>query len=401
LKRYPIIFHLTIVLILAILSSGCVERDIHTLDGNSYTDGGIPEPMSEPMPEPTPEATPEATPQPPLKPLSLAWFYHAPADGVDPGFLAQYFDIFISTRDLASGRDQLKGLGSQAVFYQYVVLNEVLQAETCDAKPYDQQAASRPGDFCRIDRLHPDWFLLTSDAKRIQDKPPYDSAWMMDPSNPEWRQFWIERVLERDFTGWDGVFLDNLEANPRYQADNLMKYPLPADYQQANLGFLKMIYEEFHSRGLRVFANILHVTTIDEWQLYLPYLDGVMIENFAVDWESGQRLTEEEWELHMQCAFTAQAQGKEVILVARGESDDIPRQQFALASYYLINNGKAYFRYTSDDYDEMLWYLNYLIEPGAPLGDLYFDNGLWKRDFENGQVVVDLINQSASINFSE
>lgn len=400
MKRSQIISLLTILLILVISTSGCVERDVQTLDINDSLEGDVPQPMPEQRPQTTVVPTSEPTPLPPFKPLSLAWFYHAPADGVDPAFLAQYFDFFISTRGLAAGRDQLRALGSQAFFYQYVVLNEVLQAETCDAKPYDQQAASRPGDFCRIDSLHPDWFLLTSDGRRVQDKPPYDSAWMMDPSNPEWRQFWIERVLERDFSGWDGVFLDNLEANPRYQADNLMKYPTPADYQQANLGFLKMIYEEFHARGLRVFANILHVTNSDEWQLYLPYLDGVMIENFAVDWESGQRLSEEEWQLHMQSALTAQAQGKEVILVARGDADDIPRQEFALASYYLINNGKAYFRYTSDEYDELLWFMNYLIEPGVPLGEMYFDNGLWKRDFENGQVVVDPKDQSASINFS-
>ncbi len=399
--KHPILFPLTVVLLLAILSSGCAERSIDTLDVNSLTDGGIPQSLPETMPEPIPEPTAEAIPQPQYNPLSLAWFYHAPADGVDPGFLAQYFDIFISTRDLSSGRDLLKSIGSQASFYQYIVINEILQPATCDTEPFDSQAAYLRGDFCRIDSQNPDWFLLTRAGERVRDKPPYDTAWIMDPGNSEWQQFWIERVLNRDFSGWDGVFLDNLEANPRYQADNLMKYPLPADYQQANLGFLKMISEEFHARGLRVFANILHVTTIDEWQLYLPYLDGVMIENFAVDWESGQSLTEEEWELHMQSAFIAQAQGKEVILVARGESDDIPRQQFALASYYLINNGKAYFRYTSDEYDEMLWYMNYLIEPGAPLGDMYFDNGLWKRDFKNGQVVADPKNQSASINFSE
>lgn len=342
-----------------------------------------------------------STPLPPFKPISLAWFYHAPPDGVDASLLAEYFDLFISSRELADGRDRLRQLGSKGIFLQYVVLNEIIQPETCEEKPYDNQAAFKPGDFCTIDRLHPDWFLKTTGGERVRDKPPYDKSWLMDPSNPEWRHFWISRLSERVTAGWDGIFIDNLEARPRYHENDLQGFPDLASFQNANLEFLGQIAQQAHSKGLKVYANLLNAVTIEDWLLYLPYLDGFMIENFAVDWESGDYLNESQWELQMQAVLTAQEMGKEVILVARGDANDLARQEFALASYLLVNNGKAYFRYTGKKYDELLWFMNYLAKPGAPLGDLYSDDGKWKRTFENGQVTVDPNSHLATIDFSK
>ncbi|MHC1784244.1 MAG: putative glycoside hydrolase [Anaerolineaceae bacterium] len=387
-KKIHSFLHFMVIVIVIIIAVGCSSQTAQwvDLDFNSNVEPG---------------PTLYTTPLPPFKPISLVWFYHAPPDGVNPNTLTQNFDLFISTREMKAGRDQLRGMGSQATFLQYIVLNEILEPDDCDGKPFDSQAAFHPGDYCTIDRLHPDWFLLTLSGDRVKDKAPHKDARLMDQSNPGWRQFWIERMNERDFTGWDGIFLDNLEARPRYHEGDLMSFPDLASYQKANLEFMKMIYEDFHARNLRVYANILNVTSAEEWQLYMPYLDGAMIENFAVDWFSGDYLTVEQWELHMQSAISAQAAGKEVLLVARGNAEDISRQEFALASYFLVNNGKAYFRYTGDKYDELFWYENYLDKPGAPLGDMYYENGLWKRTFENGQVTVDPESHQARINFPQ
>lgn len=394
-------YYLAIFLFL-FLFSGC-SRNPDQIDSNVISTSAIPIKTDQPIIADQDGEIDHlyTTPLPPFKAISLAWFYHAPPKGVDPQILADYFSFFISTHGMEAERDHLKSLGSNAPFFQYVVLNDIVEPSACNDKPSDNQVANQPGDFCAIDRLYPDWFLKTIDGQRVHDKEPYLNNWFMDPSNPDWRQFWLERMRQRENIGWDGIFLDNLEVRPREDELPLLNYPDNTSFQQANLDFLKLIYNEFQPKNIRVFANILGVTNQDEWSLYLPYLDGAMIENFAVDWESGEYLSPERWELQMRNASATQAMGKEIILVAQGDQDDTSRQIFALASYLLINNGKAYFRYTNNEYDQLQMFMNYLDEPGPPLGDRYMEGGVWIRKFEHGQVIVDPYNQQAKIDFSK
>jgi hypothetical protein len=124
------------------------------------------------------------------------------------------------------------------------------------------------------------------------------------------------------------------------------------------------------------------------WDDYLQYLDGAMMESFATDWSDGYR-SKDEWEQQMQQAEDTLAKGKTLILVAQGDQDDLELQNFSFASYLLIANGNAYFRYThSESYRELWLYENYNLDPGKPLGDRYEDKGGWRRDFENGYVTV-------------
>ncbi len=100
----------------------------------------------------------------------------------------------------------------------------------------------------------------------------------------------------------------------------------------------------------------------------------------------------------MEMAARAQAMGKWVILVAQGEQQDLTRQQFAFASYLLVNEGKATFRYTHQTvYDEIWFYANYGIDLGSPLGPRYQDGEFWRRDFANGYVLVNPQDHSSRI----
>ena len=99
----------------------------------------------------------------------------------------------------------------------------------------------------------------------------------------------------------------------------------------------------------------------------------------------------------MALAEKTQSQGKYIILVARGNETDINRQNFAFASYLLISNGKAAFRYSSGIYREVWLYTNYQVDLGTPLGPRYQSGSLWRRDFTKGSVVVDPVNHIATI----
>jgi len=126
-------------------------------------------------------------------------------------------------------------------------------------------------------------------------------------------------------------------------------------------------------------------------------MDGAMLESFAVDWHTGFR-DEKEWQDQLAIVDQAQKLGKRVILVAQGDQDDFDRQQYAFASYLLVANGSAAFRYAkAKQYNQTWIYKNYDLDIGDPAGPRYQRDGLWKRDFTKGTVTVDPVNHKADI----
>ncbi len=87
-----------------------------------------------------------------------------------------------------------------------------------------------------------------------------------------------------------------------------------------------------------------------------------------------------------------------MILVSRGNQSNTDLQQFAFASYLLIANGNAVFRYTDpDSYGEPWIYSDYQVDLGNPLGNRYRSNLSWRRDFARGYVIVNPWTHSAQI----
>jgi hypothetical protein len=350
---------------------------------------------------PTPEATstptyPTALPSTPFPGniTHLAWFYKPPLDG-DAANLANLVDTFILTKNDEDFRDALKSAGVNAPILQYILFSAIMDPKDCGSQPYRNQVADRPGDFCQVNQFHPNWFLLDSQGNRIYSK---NNA-IMDPAQPEWRAFWLERARANQETlGWEGVFLDNVEASLTKQerlANGKTAYASDAAYEDAVAGFLEYLYTNyFHPQKRPLFANIIEIQDPLVWNRYLEFLDGAMLEDFALGWHG--YLLPYKWEEHLRMAEYAQSRGKQVILVAQGAQDDLERQQFGFASYLLVANGLASFRY-ADAYGEIWMYDNYKMDLGAPLGPRYQQDGVWQRDFEKATVRVDPVWHTAEI----
>jgi hypothetical protein len=332
--------------------------------------------------------------------VRLSWFYKPP--GSDSLLdLPRYFETFILTRNDEVERDLLKNLGAGGPFLQYLRFDAIQDPGSCSAQPYRNQVADRVGDFCWISVQHPDWFLLDAGGRRIV----HDGYVMMDPGHAGWRAFWLARVRQsQEESGWDGVFLDNVEASlakRRERGALPVKYPDEAGYQAAIEGFLAYIYGTyFRPQGRPLQANVI---ALDEsgspevWFRYLQFLDGVMEERFAVDWLSAY-LHPVGWESQLARIERAQALGKQVTLVSQGNRNDLERQQFALASYLLVSGDYARFRYSHHTAYRELWlYQNYGLDLGRPLGPRYYAGRAWRRDFERGQVWVDPVSHQAEI----
>lgn len=328
--------------------------------------------------------------------IHLAWFYKPPRDGgVD--IVARHFDVFILTHADEPFRDALKARGVRVPYLQYIRFDAIEDPGSCSATPHRNQVAFLPGDFCKIRSDHSDWFLYGFNHKPIVN----DNYYLMDPGNHEWREFFLKRVLQTQReNGWDGLFLDNVEGG---LAKRIQKLSLPAGYDQQSyrqaIGeFLEYLHGNLHSVQKQLWANIIAIEDPKVWDLYMGNLDGAMYECFAMDWESGYR-SPEEWEQQLKRVEKIQGNGKGIILVSQGRQSDLERQQFAFASYLLVANGLASFRYADAQAYRFAWiYPDYQLNPGAPLGARYFDNGFWRRKFKNGIISVNPATHRAVFN---
>lgn len=355
---------------------------------------------------PTPSKTASLPPSPSPLPWTpspdyrtgLFWFYKPPLDAGTWPQIGQHYPFFILTHRDEDFRDQLP---PSTPALQYLLLAEIYDPGNCQKEPKANQVAYLPGDFCAIEQNHPDWFLLDGLGRRLEDEPGY---WLMDPGNPEYRAFWLQRALQmqREF-GWRGVFLDNVETSlSKYEANLGLPraYPDDTSLQQAVLGFLHYLRQNgLGGEQTPLYANLIALQDPQVWPRYLENLDGVLLENFATDWR-GAALTAAEWQTQFTFLRQTQSEDKTLLLVSQGEQNDLQRQTFAYASYLLVNEGKAYFRYTHHSaYREDWQYPAYENDLGQPLGPPEAQGEEWVRFFSNGEVRLNPFTRQAQITF--
>jgi hypothetical protein len=330
----------------------------------------------------------------------LAWFYKPPED-TDLFTIANYFQFGILSNGNEPERDALRQMNMRGPFLQYLRFDVIQDPGSCTRQPWKNQVANQPGDYCRIAREHPDWFLRDQDGKLLENPYGGENFAMMDPGNVYWRAFWLDRARQTlDEGSWDGIFLDNVEVtfSFREQREQIpTAYPDEASYQKAVQEFLKYIYQDLHSQGKLLFANLVARKDDTDWTSYLDSLDGAMHEGWAIDWPNGYR-SAETWEKHLRLAEDTQAMGKTIILVSQGKEGQEKLQRFSYASYLLVMQGAAYFRFANSDHYREAWlYPNYQLDLGKPLGNRYQVGEVWRRDFANGWVEVDPVHHKAEI----
>ena len=335
-------------------------------------------------------------------PVKLAWFYKPPADK-NFASIANNYQFFILSKGNEKDRDYLLGLGAHRPILQYVRFDAIMDPGSCTRKPWQNNAAFMPGDFCMIDTQHPDWFLLDSNGERYTDENNGEIFVMMDPGSPGWRAFFLDRLkqTQQSDRNWDGVFLDNVETTlVRYdQVDNLPQaYPDDLSYQKTIQSFVAYLHDNYFTPNRKLlFANIIARKDEDDWMNNIGHLDGVMHEGWSIDWPNRFR-SAETWESQMNLAEQTQASGKTILLISQGTQPDLELQKFAYASYLLVNNGKAFFRYgNSQNYSESWLYDDYSIKLGMALGPRFQDGDEWRRNFSNGYVIVNPAAHTAKI----
>lgn len=334
--------------------------------------------------------------------VRLAWFTNLPRED-DMFRVIEWFDLYIFHQGNEKDRELMVALGARGPILQYILFESIQAGDSCTEKPKVNQVAYLPGDYCMISEQHPDWFLLDTEGQRILVQDQDTNLYLMDPGNPGWRSFFLDRIKKiQAEPNWDGVFLDNVPVTLAFREKSgylPAAYPDDTSYQAAVQGFLKYLYESYFQPNKKlVFANLVSRKDDAVWESQLNYLDGAMHEGWAIDWPDGYR-SADAWETQMALAEQTQEMGKTIVMVSQGTQEHKDLQTFAFASYLLINQGNAFFRYAnSDNYADVWLYENYTYDLGEPLAPRYQDGQAWRRDFTKGNVFVNPETHQVEIN---
>ena len=344
-----------------------------------------------------------STPLDNFKQNNFFWFYKPPVYDGQIKYLIDHYSYFILTKNDEVMRDEVMSAKDSITIPEYILFNSIYKNEDCSSSPWQNQIAFHEDDFCWIVNEHPEWFLRSNEGKIIVD----GNSVYIDPLADGWVDFFVERLHEAQTVfGWDGLFLDNLDASAnRFSSKgvNIEHYPDDASYVSASVEFLRKLNETYiQPTGIEVYANITYLdfpTTI--WREYLNYLDGFMLEDWAVNWSDGYQKPNE-WLAKLEMVDESIKMGKKVFLVSQGNEADEAHLTFAYASYLLVARENVYFRYTDAlAYNEIWDFDLFSKDLGSPTCDFYVKDNIYIREFTNGRVVVDPKSEVATITIFE
>lgn len=360
------------------------------------------------------------TPTPSSAYFQSHWFYKPIVTNESSGNVSERWDNMILTHgdDISANTTSVKNRGHKPPLLMYVRGDSITNLTT----GYFNNQVAWDGSTATFRGANAD-AQLTVGGTAAQDGSSY---YLMNPGNAAWQSYFVSQCQQVIPTyEWDGIFLDNIRmvrpTNSSSQtitgiASNQTLYSTDAAWQSAQIAFLaalangttglkKAALNSQAGVALQIWANITplpfpaYTAGLTVWNSYLANLDGVMMEEFASGFYAGPDvwLSTSEWEGRMALVESALALNKRVLCVVQGPQTDLQRMRFGLASYMLISNGKASFRYTLDSttygsYYNYDWrYEDYALAQalGAPTSSRYRVGNSWRRDFTHGRVSVD------------
>jgi hypothetical protein len=221
--------------------------------------------------------------------------------------------------------------------------------------------------------------------------PGWDKIFAMDPRHPGWRKLilsFYQTVATQP--QHDGVVIDMLDAYPFCEGSRSGGVPDPIDaagWVGAQAEIVGLIREAVPEEKW-VFANAGH--DFSEGSPFPQFLNGYLLENFLGSWGA----TLEEGLASAERALGTTAAPHLVVFAA--DTDDTGEMNWArfrtgLAASLLLDNTFFAFDYGSQDHggvDEWWFPAYYDLPLGPPLGAYTHENGVYRRDFQFGSVVI-------------
>jgi len=191
---------------------------------------------------------------------------------------------------------------------------------------------------------------------------------------------------------WDGVFYDNAWDNITWFAGN--------DIDLSGNGQIDGFLNEKWVDGMKFIYNKTRELTNDKYIIvgnnnnstYSGELNGMMFENFP-DGNWGNNMK------NYESYYKKLLPNSKISIVNSntgntGKSSDYKTMRFGITST-LLENGYYSFDHGDKDHGQLWWYDEYDVNLGKALNDSEsleqknnYEDGVWKRDFENGLAIV-------------
>ena len=258
----------------------------------------------------------------------------------------------------------------------------------------DYQSPAGVG-YVDASRNHPDWFLLDTSHRRIESGA-YHDLWLMDVGNPDYQRAWLQNVAaEIALGGWDGVAVDDVNTSPDYHAGSrrIAAYSTDDAYAAAMRSFLARVGPALRARGKLVLPNIATAWPSGPryWRDWIRFTSGGILE-YWTKWGSGpsDHFTGDGWAYRQQFLDLTQRAGKIFIGVTYAPKNDVRSMTFARASFLLDWNGgpSALVFEPSGPEAQDPFAPAWTASIGTPRGPKRLVDGVWRREYSRGVVVV-------------
>lgn len=246
---------------------------------------------------------------------------------------------------------------------------------------------------------HPEWIMHDQYGNKLFI--PYNcheglcSRYAGDFSNPGFRSYWIGKARDVLNIGYKGFWLDDVNLEP-HVSDGTGRRIMPVDHATGK-AMTVQAWEKYFADFLTEFRAAFPNAEIQHNSIWYagqrpagsdPYVQQEIKAADFINLERGvgdKNITDAgPWSLDAEFAFID-------FVHSLGKSVDIQNYEFGstdyqVAAYYLISNGKD--SMSNGAVTPYNWPKSYDQQIGTPLGARYVWNGLLRRDFTNGLVLL-------------
>jgi Ricin-type beta-trefoil lectin domain-like/Hypothetical glycosyl hydrolase family 15 len=250
---------------------------------------------------------------------------------------------------------------------------------------------------------HPDWVLKDQYGNWLY--LPFAcngstcSQYALDPGNPAVRNWWISNVAGQMSKGYKGIWIDDVNLDWR-TGDGSGTTVIPMDprtgqvmtnsaWQSYIVGFVQAIRNAFPNK--EIVHNSLWFAGGSQRDNN-PY---VIQEIQAADFINLERGVDDSgltggtgiWSVNALLSFVdhVHSLGKKIVFDEYGFYGD-----YQTAAYFLVSTGGD--GLGNQAVTPNIWWSGYDVQLGSPLGGRYAWNGLLRRDFQNGMVLLNVPN---------
>ena len=246
---------------------------------------------------------------------------------------------------------------------------------------------------------HPDWVLRDAQGNRLFIQYACDgttcSQYAADIGNPNFRAYWINMARDIMAKGYDGIFVDdvNMEMKVSNGAGNFVRPMDPRTGQPMTDANWRRYMAEF-TEAIRAAFPDKEITHNSLWWMDRndPYVqrqvaaaDNIEMERGFNDGGIGGGTGQ--WSFSNYLSYVDWVHSKGAGVSVEPYNLTATSAVFELASYLLVNNGSdrliSEYKATPTN-----WWSGYDTDLGDATGGRYSWNGLLRRDFSGGLVLV-------------